>query len=306
MKPSPIDPRATREAKALLDYLYKAAADKVTLSGEQNQMQQMSRPSEKLQELTGKYPLVWGGEWGFMKEQQPLRITLMDEIRRQHRAGRIVVMTYHQPNPRIGEPCLFETGVQVPVSDSEMEEILTPGKPLHTVWEEHVDRLARAFLTLQKEKIPLIFRPYHEMNGRWFWWGGRPDKFKRLWDMTYDRFVHHFQIHNLLWAWNCDRPWPDVPTYFPGLDKVDLVGTDIYPVRNRPEVYPQEWYDRMRTLAGGKPLALSENSVLPSPELLEKQPWTWFMGWDDLVFSANKPEEIKAVFQNHRVRSDKK
>jgi mannan endo-1,4-beta-mannosidase len=301
--PPPINRKTTKEAKRLLTYLYSISG-KVTLSGEQNQMQHMSAPSDRVQKITGKYPVVWGGEWGFMKEQQPLRVNLLDEIRKQYKAGRVVVMTYHQPNPNIGEPCMFETGVQVPVSDADMEAVLTPGTHLHQVWEEHVDRLANAFLTLQKEHIPVVFRPYHEMNGKWFWWGGRPASFKRLWDMIYDRYVNHFHINNLLWAWTCDRPWPGIEDYFPGLDKVDLLGTDIYPLKGRPEVYPQEWYDRMFKLAAGKPLALSEMAVAPSADVLKTQPFVWFMAWDDMVFS-NSEASLKELYNNPQVVSDR-
>ena len=304
----PVNPKATREAKQLLQFLYSAYR-KTTLTGEHNQMYHMSAPSAKIETITGKYPLVWGGEWGFSDERHDIdnvkyRPKLLDEIRQHHKNGQIIVMTYHQASPTIGEPCDFRGGVQVKLKDQEWEAILTPGTKLHSVWEEHVDRLAEAFKTLQKEQIPIIFRAYHEMNGGWFWWGGNPDRFKRLWAMTYDRFTHHHGLNNLLWAWNPDKPYPGVENFFPGNDTVDLFGTDIYPARDRKETYPQEWYDRMKALAGDKPLALSEMSEIPNPESLEKQPWAWFMGWDDLIFSANKEENIKAAFASEKYRSE--
>jgi mannan endo-1,4-beta-mannosidase len=302
MRP-PVDPAATPEAQELLAYLYSVQG---TLSGQHNQMWHMSEPSERIQTLTGKYPRIWGGEWGFSDERHDIdnvkyRPRLLDEIRKQHAAGRIIVMSYHQASPTIGEPCDFVGGVQVNLTEDEWDGILSKGTPLNQVWADHVDQLAEALLTLQKEKIPVIFRPYHEMNGGWFWWGGDAERFKALWAITFNRFVNYHGLHNLLWAWNPDKPHEGVEAYFPGHDTVDLLGTDIYPPQNDGETYPQAWYDRMAALAEGKPLALSEMSKLPTSEELTRQPWTYLMGWDDLVFQVNTGDEIRAFYTNPSV-----
>jgi len=307
--PEPVTAESTREAKELLTYLYSVYG-KVTLTGQHNQMFHMSEPSEGVAKITGRYPLIWGGEWGFSDERHDIdnikyRPKLLDEIREQHKAGRIICMTYHQASPTVGEPCDFRGGVQVKLTDAEWDAILTEGTALHKVWEEHVDRLAEALKTLQKEHIPVIFRPYHEMNGGWFWWGGHPDRFLKLWEMIYIRFTKVHKLRNLLWAWNPDKPFEGVDKFFPGIDKVDLLGTDIYPDRNRKETYPQEWYDRMKGLAGEKPLALSEMSQIPSEEELVRQPWAWFMCWDNMVFSANSPEQMKTIFSSPKVISER-
>lgn len=307
--PDPVTPGSARETKDLLSYLYSVYG-KVTLTGQHNQMFHMSEPSEGVAKITGQYPLVWGGEWGFSDERHDIdnvkyRPNLLDQIRRQHKAGRIICITYHQASPTVGEPCDFRGGVQVKLTDEDWDAILTEGTHLHQVWKDHVDRLAEAFKALQNEQIPIIFRPYHEMNGGWFWWGGQADRFLKLWEMIYSRYTEVHQLRNLLWAWNPDKPIEGVEQYFPGLDKVDLLGTDIYPDPNRKETYPQEWYDRIRALAGEKPLALSEMSQIPTQEELARQPWAWFMGWDNLVFSANTPEQMRSIFRSSRVCSER-
>jgi mannan endo-1,4-beta-mannosidase len=303
----PVTPGTSFEARQLLKFLYERNGGK-TLTGQHNQLHVMSKPSEDVEKLTGKYPLVWGGEWGFSDERHDIdnikyRPKLVEQIREQHKAGRIICLTYHQASPTVGEPCDFKGGVQVKISDAEWDAILTEGTLLNKVWAEHVDRLAEAFKTLEKEKIPIIFRPYHEMNGGWFWWGGQPERFQRLWAMIYDRYTKKHGLKNLLWAWNPDKPYPGVEKFFPGLDKVDLLGTDIYPTRDRKETYPQEWYDRMKGLAGDKPLALSEMSELPTEETLAAQPWAYFMSWGEMLFRANPPERIKAVYASPKVSS---
>ncbi|MBC8064531.1 MAG: hypothetical protein H7Y17_06860 [Chlorobia bacterium] len=299
------NPAATVEAKQLLASLYKVKGV-CTLSGQHNQMWHMSEVSDKVAEICGHYPLVWGGEWGFSDERNDIdnvkyRPRLLDEIRRHHDAGRIIVMTYHQASPTVGEPCDFQGGVIANLSDSEWLDVLAPTSAMHGVWRDHVSRLAVAFQVLQSESIPIIFRPYHEMNGDWFWWGGDVSCFKALWNQTYELFTNEFGLNNLLWAWNCDRPWPGVEEFYPGHETVDLLGTDIYPLEGRDEVYPQEWYDRMVAIAEGRPIALSEFSVMPTDAQLVSQPWSYFMAWDDLVLRENSDERIKEVFANERV-----
>ncbi len=288
----PINPNASPEACAVLAYLYNQYG-KVTLTGQHDQMYSMGRPdqpSERVKKRAGKPVAIWGGEWGFSDERHDIdnikyRPLLLEEIRRHHHQGQIIVMTYHQASPTIGEPCGFTDGVQARLSNDQFDAILSPGSDLHLICQDHIDRLAIAFQTLQSERIPIIFRPYHEMNGDWFWWGGDAPRFRQLWDLTYDRFTHFHGLNNLLWAWNPDKPNVGiVEDYFPGLDKVDLVGTDIYPSKDRAETFPLEWFQRMKAIAGSKPLALSENSEIPSPEILAQQPYAYYMCWDNLAF----------------------
>jgi len=302
LSPEPVNANATPEARVLLEFVYSHKG-KAMLSGEHNQMWRMSEPSERIHAITGQYPLIWGGEWGFSDERHDIdnvkyRPRLMQQIRDQHAAGRIVVITFHQACPTVGEPCGFVDGVQKKLFDEEWDEILTEGTSLNREWQQCVDRLAAALNVLQSERIPIIFRPYHEMNGGWFWWGGDPVRFKALWSMIYDRYVNLHGLNNLLWAWNPDKPYPGVEEYFPGLNAVDFLGTDIYPDKTRPVDYPQEWFDRMADLAGPKPLALSEMSVLPDPADFDRQPWSWFMGWDGMIFNANTEERLREVFSH--------
>jgi mannan endo-1,4-beta-mannosidase len=308
---SPINKHASQEAIELLQFLY-ANYGKVTLTGQHDQMYSMGKPhqpSALIEKMTGVRPLMWGGEWGFSDERHDVdniryRPLLMDEIRRHHRDGQIVVISYHQASPVVGEPCGFENGVQPLLTSEQYDAVLTPGTELHGIWTEHVDRLAEAFKILQLEKIPIIFRPYHEMNGAWFWWGGESERFLQLWDMTYDRFTHYHQLNNLLWAWNPDKAnVGEVEAFFPGLDKVDLVGTDVYPSADRDETFPLEWYLRMKAIAKDKPLALSENSIIPSPEVLAEQPYAYYMCWDKMVFE-NGDEQILRTVHHPAYRSE--
>lgn len=305
----PIDPKATPEARRLLRYFYQVQKRGQTLSGMHNVIGKMSENTDRVRQLTGKYPAIWGGDFGFADSTHDIdnikyRPLLVPEIKKQHQRGAIIVMSYHQANPVIGEPCQFEGGIISELTDAQWQELLTPGTPLYQKWAAQMDLLASQLKQLQEARIPVIFRPYHEMNGSWFWWGGRPGPqgFQALWRQLYTYYTEHHQLHNLLWAWTPDKPNPGVEDYFPGQDKVDLLGYDIYPRKDSAAVvYPQRWYATLARLAGGKPWGLSEHSVLPAPELLEKQPYVWFMSWGEMLFRANTEAEIRRTYQAPRV-----
>ena len=63
--------------------------------------------------------------------------------------------------------------------------------------------------------MPVLWRPYHEMNGDWFWWGKKtgPSGHRALWRMMYDRFVNYHGLNNLLWVWNANAPAPHILSY---------------------------------------------------------------------------------------------
>ncbi len=295
----PVNKNSSKEAQELLKYLYQIKGTK-TLYGMHNIIGGMSKAIDSIYHITGHYPVIWGGDFGFADENHDIdnikyRPLLVPEIKKQYARGSIIVMSYHQANPFLGEPTPFKGGIISQLTDEQWKELTTPGTPLYKKWTVQMDLIAVYFKELQDAKIPIIFRPYHEMNGDWFWWGHRKgeDGFKALWHQLYDYYTIHHKLNNILWAWTPDKPWDDVGDYYPNDSTVDVLGCDIYPMNDSTAVYPQVFYDRMLKLANGKPLALTENSVLPSPEVLKKQPWVWMMSWGKMVFNTNTPQEIK-------------
>lgn len=301
------NPDASPEARQLLTFLYSISGKK-TLSGMHNVIGRMSVNTDKVYEITGQLPAIWGGDFGFADSTHDIdnikyRPLLVPEIKKQYNRGAIIVLSYHQANPAIGEPSPFEGGIISKLTDDQWKELLTPGTPLYEKWRAQMDLLAGHLTQLKDAHIPIIFRPYHEMNGNWFWWGGRKgdDGYIALWKQLFNYYTQHHHLNNIIWAWTPDKPWAGVEAFYPGDEFVDVLGCDIYPMKDKQEVYPQEWYDRMKKLAGDKPLALTENSVLPDPKLLKKQPWVWFMSWGEMLFQNNTEAEIKRFYNARRV-----
>jgi mannan endo-1,4-beta-mannosidase len=302
----PVNKNASKEAKDLLNYLYQIKGKK-TLYGMHNIIGGMSDMTDSIHTITAKYPAIWGGDFGFSDSTHDIdnikyRPLLVPEIKKQYAKGAIIVMSYHQANPFLGEPTPFKGGVISKLTDEQWKELITPGTPLYQKWAAQMDLIAIYFKELQDAHIPVIFRPYHEMNGNWFWWGNRKgdDGFKALWHQLYDYYTNHHHLNNILWAWTPDKPTEDVGDYYPNDNTVDILGCDIYP-NKMSATYPKKWYDKMLELADGKPIALTENSVLPTEKELKKQPWVWMMSWGKMVFNNNTSQEIDKILNSNQV-----
>ena len=194
-------------------------------------------------------------------------------------------------------PSPFRDSVQGHLTDWEWKQVLTPGTDLYNRWCRQVDVIAGYLLELQDAGVPVLFRPYHEMNGNWFWWGGRPgpDGSAALYRQIYNRFVHVHRLNNVVWVWNVNSPSANagaIEGYYPGDGYADVLSMDIY------SAFDQAYYDSMIGLAGPtRPIALAEVGAMPTLDVLARQPrWTYFMMWSGVGEGANTPEQLAAMF----------
>ena len=100
----------------------------------------------------------------------------------------------------------FRGSVQGKLTDEQWNELLTPGTELHKRWCAQVNVIAAYLKDLQAAHIPVLWRPYHEMNGDWFWWGGRrgTNGTVALYLQLFDRFQNQHKLKNLIWVWSVD------------------------------------------------------------------------------------------------------
>jgi mannan endo-1,4-beta-mannosidase len=302
--PEPVNPHATPEARALLAYL-QSISGKATIAGQHNFPNVGARWTDMAYDLTGKYPGLFGGDFGFSagddKDSVLARPAMIAEVKRQYGNGAVITLTWHEVRPTDNEPVTFRDSVQGHLTDAEWKELLTPGSPLNLRWCAQVDVVAGYLTQLRDAHVPILFRPYHEMNGNWFWWGGRPGNngSAALYRQIYDRFVNLHHLDNLVWLWNVGAPGGNaasIADYNPGAQFADLVTMDIY------GEFKQQDYDAMLALAGDRPIALAEVGKLPSPEVLEKQPrWTYFMCWSEFIQEHNPLDLVNAVYHAPQV-----
>jgi mannan endo-1,4-beta-mannosidase len=286
----PVNANATPEARALLKTLC-VVSGKGTLSGQHNFPNHRDLDTERAHSLTGKYPAIWGSDFGFTggedKDSILHRDLMIAEAKKQAKAGSIIYLCWHMMRPTEDEPgepgASWKNSVQARLTDDQWEELITPGTPLHTRWEKYIDTAAGYLKQLQDAHIPVLWRPMHENNGTFFWWGGRPGMggTAQLYREVYARMVYVHHLDNLIGVWNENAgPVGEYYSFFPGQRYVDVVSYDNYGRLN------DRSYHELLALAEGKPVGLGEVGVPPSAEALKAEPrWAWFMVWagDDFV-----------------------
>jgi mannan endo-1,4-beta-mannosidase len=306
----PVNPNATAEARALLKTLC-GISGKFVLSGQHNFPNDLSKHSDNTAAIAGKYPILWGSDFGFTvgadKDSTAGRDAMIEEAKRQHAAGSIITLMWHVVRPMDDEPVLpgvgWKESVQNKLNDAQWNELITPGTELHRRWEAYIDTAAGYLKRLQDAGIPVLWRPYHEANGDWFWWGGRKGEngFVALYRMTYERMVNYHHVNNLIWVWNSNAPngrnAGPFADYFPGRRYCDILATDVY------GEFKQSYHDDLAVLANGIPIALGEVGRVPTADVLKQQPrWVWFMVWADLI-KLSKPEIVRELFNDSRTLS---
>jgi mannan endo-1,4-beta-mannosidase len=304
--PRPVTPNASPEAVDLLRFLYG-------ISGKQTIAGQHAAPLVGMTQLglvykrTGQYPAIFGQDFGFSEpgtwDGINYRQRLVDEAIRRHEEGFIIVLMWHAVRPIEDEPVEFATSVQGKLTDAQWADLVTPGTEINERWKSQVDVVAWHLAQLRDAHVPVLWRPYHEMNGNWFWWGNRPGEngYKKLYRMLYDRLVNFHHLNNLVWIFGANELNSNAGPYgkfFPGRDVVDVLATDVYHGTYKPD------YDALLALAGGKPVALAEVGRVPPIEILESEPkWAWFMTWGDIPGQGGFADmaRIRAVYGNDRV-----
>ena len=298
--PNPVNPDASPAARRLLAYLTDLPAGRI-LTGQHNFPATMAHYTDRAHTLTGVYPAIWGQDFGFAadgdKDSIHAREAIIHEAIRQHEAGSIITLMWHCVRPTEDEPGVFEGSVIAEISAQAYADLVTPGAAVHARWLAQVDTVAERLKQLRDADVPVLWRPYHEMNGAWFWWGRKPgSRFVDLWRQLYDRFTQHHHLNNLLWVWNANAPnhrsVAAYKTMFPGHDVVDVLATDIYQ-----DNYQPRFYSDLLRLAAGKPIALGEVGEMPTPEIVAQQNrWRWFMTWTDQLETHNSPERVRAIY----------
>ena len=294
----PVTPHASPEAVALLKYIHGISGQH-TLTGQHNYPATKDTSTLEAAAAWGKTPAIFGQDFGFAKpgdkDAVAARPDIIAEVKRQYEKGSIIALCWHAVPPTADEPVTFRSRpgaaattnlatVQGQLTDEQWNELITPGTKLNQHWCDQVDVIAGFLKQLRDAHIPVLWRPYHEMNGNWFWWGGRRGEHGTtvLYRQLFDRLANHHQLNNLVWIWSVDRPsTPErqFADFFPGRNYFDIAALDVYH-----SDFSRSYYRDLLKLAGGKPVALAEVGPPPTLDVLEKQPeWTWWMLWAGMV-----------------------
>ena len=186
--------------------------------------------------VCGDYPAVFGWDLGGIENESLVNLDSVPFADMKKYAlevyskGGINTFSWHLNNPLTG-------GNAWDVSRKDVvRSILTEGET-RTVYIAWLDRVAAFLSSLKNEKgepIPVIFRPFHEQTGSWFWWGKTlctAGEFSKLWQFTFTYLTETKKLHNLVFAFSTGGDFTTTDEFadrYPGDKFVDIVGFDIY------------------------------------------------------------------------------
>jgi mannan endo-1,4-beta-mannosidase len=223
---APANPRATPQTRAVLEFFWSLSGgpERKILSGQFTDFG-MGASLELMQDVyrtTGQWPAILGVDFadvpsGALTSRAPARVAI-----EYWRRGGLVHVSAHMgnpANPRGGG--LRDEGVN-------LEDLLRSGSETHRRWMQQLNEIAAGLQELRNAGVVVLWRPFHEMNSRAFWWGAsEPATFIRVWRHMFDYFSNTRNLDNLLWVYS---PLQGARTaaYYPGDAYVDLVGLDAY------------------------------------------------------------------------------
>ncbi|KAH0612372.1 uncharacterized protein H6S33_010424 [Morchella sextelata] len=165
-----------------------------------------------------------------------------------------------------------------------------------------IDAIAVQIQRLADADIPILWRPLHEAEGGWFWWGAKgPEPCKQLYQIVYDRLTNYHGLNNLIWIWNSVAA-----DWYPGDATVDVLSYDSYPSTPGDHGPLSATYNALLSLGNDKKLiATTEVGTIPDPELLDlyDADWSWFVTWNSFVedATANSLDFLNRIYYSDYV-----
>lgn len=301
------NPNITDNAQKLLDYLSDIAGHGI-ITGQHTQ----TIPMEEVQyirNITGHSPKLLGFEmlsyspninWNDASEACLTEVrenegTLETAMECAMRGDTILTFTFHWFSPIGGRDKSF----YAEHTDFDASRILVEGTPERKAFYHDMDVVAGLLKPFCDKDIPIIWRPFHESDGTWFWWGAKGCEVAReLYKLMYVYFTDKYHLDNLIWVWNCK-----IKEGYPGDGYVDIIAADVYLPEYKPTDYAAEYRELIDNTTHNKVAALSEVGYLPDAELLSKSciPWAYYMTWSKefcIGEQYNSEESIRSMYDS--------
>lgn len=239
--------------------------------------------------ITGKYPAIKG--FDFINSAQ--NDSVVKGAIQWWKEGGIPTIMWHWGAPGIGE------GYPNSKKEIAIDKCFEKGTIEYDSFWTEIRSKADLLERLQKANIPVLWRPFHELNGNWFWWGKQgPDRFKQLWTTMYNYYVHERKLNNLVWVL-CYTGEPD-SAWFPGNQYVDIAGADTY---NKGDSAMPLLYKAVEKIVNNHiPIPYHECGIPPNPDkcLHDGVVWSWWMEWHTSFIRKVDTTYLKYVY-NHEL-----
>ena len=279
-----VDPNAQPEVQRVLDYLTEIRGTRILLGQHTQTMGQ--EELNYIKKITGQLPAVCGFELlGYSPNIRPELsgeecMTEVNEARgtlrkawEWARRGGLITFTWHWFSPLGGKDKSFFS-VNTDFSASRAAQ---SGTAENSAFINDIDYMAGLLRPFCDEHIPILWRPFHESEGDWFWWGREgAGPCRKLYAIMFDRFVNKHQLHNLIWVHNS----PKAENY-PGDDMADVISRDLYPPAHQHTDLSGEYEELKAVTTADKLCAVAETGTIPDISALteHKIPWCWYMTW---------------------------
>ena len=280
---------AIESADELYQYL-QSIEGKACLTGQQESYW-VDGPDYEINHIyqnTGKAPAIRGFDF--------IAATFEDVTERAlawHEAGGIVTISWHTG---IDFCSAFD---ESKTDDLNWEEAFTVGTDTYNALLEGMDRAVPYLKELEDAGVPVLWRPFHEMDGGWFWWSkGGADNFVKLWQLMYSRYTDYWELDNLIWVLAySDNIETDKRLWYPGDDYVDIVGADSYSSDNSRLELLYNTCNAIRPV--GMPIVQHECNAILSKEQSVIMPWTYFLTWHTgALLDYNTTEHLRDIYNS--------
>jgi len=305
------DPQSTPAARALMAYLVEQYGEH-TLSGT------IEGPDvDYIKKTTGQLPAILASDMLNVTTAAIRNAGVVggetENMIKRAQQGHILTYCWHWRAPAnlLDKEIVREDGTKLDArwyrgfyanaTTFDFETVLAhPESPEYALLITDIDMVAAELRKLAERGIPVLWRPLHESEGQWFWWGTKgPKPFIQLWRLVYDRLTRVHGLHNLIWVYTgtANLDW------YPGDDVVDIVGIDEYPTDVRDPL--SATWDAVQTSFGGRKLvALSEFGGVPDIAAANRfgVAWSYFASWSkELGPLKLSPKALKHIYNDPRV-----
>lgn len=278
--PRPVNDNASDESRALLNYLYSVKGDKV-LAGQHG-----IDETEYVKKITGRYPAIKG----FDLIHEDRNAAQIESALEWWKKGGIPTVMWHWGAPGKGP------GYENSKKEIDIDRCFQDGTEENKAMWADLRRIADHLTVLRDAHVPVLWRPLHECDGDWFWYGkGTSSQFCKLWRTMFDYFTKERKLDNLIWVL-CHTGDPSA-SFDPGEEYYDIAGADSY----SSERARKEMYDNTKLIHGDvRPIAYHECGTVPDPDLCARLgvDWSWWMLWSREYAYNHDKEELKRVY-NH-------
>lgn len=281
---TPCNPNAQEGVKNVMKYLSDITYHKVVTGQHTQSMGQ--EELHHIRKITGKQPALLGFELlsyspniNYLNTDEACMTEVLENYGTLKRAWEwaeakgLITFTWHWFSPLGGRSkSFFSENTDFDTSKAVVEDTAE-----NRAFLSDLDTMAGILRPFCEKQIPILWRPFHEGDGGWFWWGAQgADTVKKLYRIMQERYTNLHKLNNLIWVWNA----PGVE-YYPGDDVVDIISRDMYPPAHCHTSRKEEYDELVKITDQKKIVLIGEIGSLPSLSAIveEGAGWASYMTW---------------------------